>query len=174
MPSAASFPEMERAYSHPWAKTIPDPNQDKRSEANHLKIGPRAPPNMRRSCTNRLTNAARFGSSPSVLFGRGVCISARPVVARTSGASRFGEKSRLPESGRIPIPVLDDLQIRAYFFPQVRREHAECLSLTQQKFGDTLPRAAGALPPGSHRNRGLKPLLSDGSSAIAKELLARF
>ena len=139
-----------------------------------LRFGPGAPPNMRRSCTNRLTNAARFGSPPSVLVGRGVCISARPVVARTSGASRFGEKSRSPDSGRIPIPVLDDLQIRAHRFVEVRREHAECLSLTQQKFGDTLPRAADALSPGSHRNRGLKPLLSDGSSAIAKEPLARF
>ena len=166
---------MERAYSCPCAKTIPLlPTRINSQKRITLRFGPRAPPNMRRSCTNRLTNAARFGSSSSVLFGRRECISARPVVARTSGASRFGEKSMLPDSGRIPIPVLDNLQIRAHFFPQVRREHASCLSLTQQKFGDTLPRAAGALPPGYHRHRGLERLRAAHSSATVKEPPGRF
>ena len=66
--------------------------------------------------------------SKLILFGEGplsrTLAEFSAVVARTSGASRFGEKSRSPDSGRIPIPVLDDLQIRAHRFPQVRREHA--------------------------------------------------
>ena len=46
--------------------------------------------------------------------------------------------------------------------------------LTQQKFGDTPPRTAGALPPGYPRNKGLEPPRTARTSAIAKEPPGRF
>jgi hypothetical protein len=120
---------------------------------------------------NRIS-AAHF---PRSFGGRGL----RGLILGTRSAIR---RTRLPRSDDLrmtgPVdkaPLNTEIRSTSHLLASGGRgQPSSWFGLTQQKFGDTLPRAAGALPPGCHRNKGLKPLLSDGSSATAKEPPARF